>query len=297
MQTVLITGANGFIGHYLADQLLQKGCKVIATNRGANRLPFGHTNFIYETLDFTQAEAVAKIMEQYMPQIVVHAGALSKPDECEQNKEGAFLVNVTGTQHLLQAAQKCKSFFVYLSTDFVFEGTNLQYEEKDALDPVNYYGETKKEAEAEVQAYPFGWSIVRTILVYGHPRGGRHNLLTMVAKGLQEGRTLKIVDDQIRTPTYVEDLVNGIVTIIEKGASGIFHLSGRDVVTPYQMALEVAEYLGLEKKGIQKVTADSFNEPARRPRTTGFNLSKAEKELGYQPISFSEGLRKTFDRG
>ena len=296
MQTVLVTGANGFIGHYLVELLLQKGFNVIATNRGANRLPFDHPHFTYEAMDFTQPEEVEKAMTRYQPQVVVHGGALSKPDECELNKETADTINVAGTQYLLAAAQKAKSFFMYLSTDFVFEGTNLQYIEEDTLAPVNYYGETKKRAEAAVQAYPFGWSIVRTILVYGHPRGGRNNILTMVASGFQKGRTLKIVDDQVRTPTYVEDLVKGMVTIIEKGTTGIFHLSGKDVTTPYQMALAVADYLGLDKEGIQKVTADSFNEPARRPRTTGFNLSKAESQLGYQPISFAEGLKKTFDR-
>jgi dTDP-4-dehydrorhamnose reductase len=295
MQTVLLTGANGFIGQYLAERLLKKGFNVIATGRGDNRLPFTNDHLQYASLDFTDRAAVDELLKLHQPHFVVHAGALSKPDECELNKEAAFLVNVTGTQNVLQAAQQCKSFFIYLSTDFVFEGTKLDYSEEDSLQPVNYYGKTKKEAEAVVQHYPFGWSIVRTILVYGHPRQGRQNLLTFVANGLQEGRTLKIVDDQVRQPTYVEDLVWGIAALIDKKAAGIFHFSGNDVTTPYQMACAVADYKGFDKSGIQKVTAASFNEPARRPRTTGFNLAKAERLLGYKPISFAEGLKKTFE--
>jgi len=295
MQTVLITGANGFIGQYLSRQLLHKGCKVIATGKGESRLSFTHENLVYQTLDFTVKEEVENVLQQYQPQIIVHAGALSQPNTCEQDKETAFLINVTGTQHLLQASQKCKAFFVYLSTDFVFEGTQLNYKEEDALAPVNFYGETKKRAEREVQQYPLGWSIIRTILVYGHPRGSRHNILTMVAEGLKEGRALKIVDDQVRTPTFVEDLVSGIVTIIEKRKEGIFHLSGSDVTTPYQMACAVAYYLELDKSQIEKVTAESFNEPARRPRTTGFDLTKAKMELNYKPTPFDVGLRKTFE--
>lgn len=295
MQTVLITGANGFIGQYLTRQLLQKGFSIIATGKGACRLPFTHSNLVYEPLDFTEKEAIDNLVQKYGPQVIVHAGALSKPDACELDKKTAYLINVTGTIHLLQAAQTCMAFFVYLSTDFVFEGNNLHYKEEDALSPVNYYGETKKRAEGEVKKYEWGWSIVRTILVYGHPRGSRHNILTMVAEGLKEGKTFKIVNDQVRTPTYVEDLVGGIVTIIEKRKAGIYHLSGSDVTTPYQMACAAADYLGLDKTKIEKVTAESFNEPARRPRTTGFNLTRAKTELQYQPTPFAIGLRKTFE--
>ncbi|MGV3658135.1 MAG: SDR family oxidoreductase, partial [Chitinophagaceae bacterium] len=216
------------------------------------------------------------------------------PDVCELDREGSFEINVKGTRHLLQSAQKIKSFFVYLSTDFVFDGSKLNYTETDVLQPVNYYGETKKRAEEEVQQYAHGWAIVRTILVYAPPRGTRHNILTMVAQGLKEGRDLKIVDDQVRTPTFVEDLVSAIATIIERKKRGIYHLSGAEVTTPYQMACAVADHLRLDKNRIQKVTAESFNEPARRPRTTGFDLTKAATELDYNPTPFSEGLKKTF---
>lgn len=295
MQTVLLTGANGFIGQYLTRLLLQKGFKVIATGRGNSRLAFQHPHLVYESLDFTEKEAVQKVLQNHLPQVVVHAGALSKPDECELHKEAAFATNVTGTAHLLQAAAQAGAFFVYLSTDFVFDGSRLNYIEEDELKPVNYYGETKKRAEQLVQQYGHGWSLVRTILVYGHPRGSRHNLPTMVAAGLKEGRALKIVDDQVRTPTFVEDLVWGIAAIIEKKKKGIYHLSGKDVTTPYQLACAVADYLGLDKSRIQKVTAESFKEPARRPRITGFDLSKAKHDLGYNPASLAEGLRKTFE--
>ncbi len=295
MQTVFITGANGFIGQYLARHLVQKGFKVIATGKGESRLLFSHHNLVWESLDFTQPTEVELLVQKHNPQVLVHGGALSKPDVCEQDKDGAFVINVKGTQHLLHSAEKVNAFFVNLSTDFVFDGSRLNYAETDPLQPVNYYGETKKRAEEEVRQYAHNWSIVRTILVYGHPRGSRHNILTMVAKGLKEGKDLKIVDDQVRTPTFVEDLVSGIATIIERKKRGIYHLSGSEVTTPYQMACAVADYLELDKTKIQKVTAESFNEPARRPRTTGFDLTKSTSELDYAPTPFAEGLKKTFE--
>lgn len=295
MQTVLITGANGFVGYYLTQLLLKKGFRVIATGKGENRLYVEDKNFSYQTLDFTNDEEVEKIFLKQKPETVVHCGAISKPDECELNKENAFRTNVTGTLYLLNAAYKLRSFFVFLSTDFVFDGKSGMYNEEDARKAVNYYGETKILAEDEVMKYSFGWAIVRTVLVYGKRFLNRDNIVTNVAGKLKKGEELKIFNDQVRTPTYVEDLAAGIVSVIEKKATGIYHISGDDVLTPYEIAFAVANHLKLNSSLIQKVTEKDFDQPARRPLKTGLDISKAKKVLGYQPISFTEGLKKTLD--
>jgi dTDP-4-dehydrorhamnose reductase len=295
MQTILITGANGFVGYYLSQLLLQKGYRVIATGKGECRLPFKGENFIYQSFDFTSATEVQKIFEEYKPAIVVHCGALSKPDECELNKENAYLTNVTGTIYLLNAANTYKNFFIFLSTDFVFSGEKGMYKEDDERKAVNYYGITKMLAEDEVEKYKWDWAIVRTVLVYGKPFLNRQNILTNVAAALQRGEKLYIFNDQVRTPTYVEDLAVGILSILEKQKTGIYHISGKDVLTPYQMAMAVAEYLNLDATLINKVEEKDLDQPARRPLKTGFSISKAKNDLDYQPISFKEGLKKTFE--
>jgi dTDP-4-dehydrorhamnose reductase len=132
-------------------------------------------------------------------------------------------------------------------------------------------------------------------LVYGHPRGGRENILTTVTAKIKNGEEVKIFNDQLRTPTYVEDLAGAIKTIIDKRATGIFHISGKDVLTPYEMAVAAAKHLNLNERLIKKVTEKDFDQPARRPLKTGFDISKAKSLLGYNPISFQEGLRKTFE--
>lgn len=227
--------------------------------------------------------------------MVVHAGAMSKPDDCELQQDLAKLTNLTGTEFLLQAAAQYKSYFLFVSTDFVFEGKSLHYKEGDALAPVNYYGVTKKLAEEAVQNYPFEWSIVRTILVYGRPMSGRQNILTVVANALQKGEPLRIFSDQTRTPTYVEDLSRALVTMLENKSTGIFHISGEDVITPYHMACAVATHLGYDPDTIEDVTVATFQQPALRPPITGFDLTKAITKLNYKPTSFTEGLRKTFE--
>lgn len=292
---VLVTGANGFLGHYLVPALLKQGFDVLATGKGSCRLDLhGTTGFAYAEMDFTDKAGTLALMKQYAPDIVVHAGAVSKPDDCELDKVMAWRVNTGGTQHLLEGAAERRTFFVYISTDFVFDGEKGMYSEEDIPSPVNYYGQTKLEAEHAVQDYPYTWAIVRTVLVYGQPLAGRSNILSIVKEKLERGEGYKVVDDQVRTPTFVGDLADGIVSVIRKKATGIWHLSGEDVLTPYEMACQTASFLGFDPQLLTRVTVDTFTQPAKRPPRTGFNISKAKKELGYVSVSFKEGLAKTF---
>ena len=292
---ILITGANGFLGYYLVEQLLKKRYSVIATGKGESRLPFSsHENFQWLSMDFTDPFSIHDVFEKVMPEVVVHAGAMTKPDECELDQMKAYLVNVEGTVQLLINSEDIKSFFIFLSTDFIFDGERGMYTEDDIPKPVNYYGRTKLEAEEAVKEYEHDWAIVRTVLVYGRNHSGHSYILKIVKEKLERGEEYNVVDDQVRTPTYVEDLAKGIVSIIDKRATGVFHLSGNDILTPYQMAIKTAEYLKLDSSVIKKATAASFSQPARRPLKTGFVIEKAKKELGYKPLSFDEGLNKTF---
>jgi dTDP-4-dehydrorhamnose reductase len=292
---ILITGANGFLGYYLVEQLLTKNFSVTATGKGECRLPFTRDkNFQWLSMDFTDPFSIHDVFENIKPDVVIHAGAMSKPDECETNQMLAYLMNVEGTVQLLINSADLKSFFVFLSTDFVFDGERGMYHEDDKPNPVNYYGRTKLEAEEAVKEYEFNWAIVRTVLVYGKNHSGHSNILKIVKEKLEKGEEYSVVDDQLRTPTYVEDLAKGIVSIIERNATGIFHLSGKDILTPYQMAIKTAKHLRLDSSVIKKVTAASFSQPAKRPPKTGFIIDKARKELGYEPLSFEEGLKKTF---
>lgn len=295
IQPVLITGANGFLGHHLCQQLLKRGVAVIATGTGPCRLPFvGNKDFVYETMDCTDAVLVNKLIAQYQPAAIIHAAAISRPDECELNKPLAHTVNVTGTENLLQAITSYQPYFLYVSTDFVFDGEKGMYTESDNPNPVNYYGHTKVEAEKLVLAYRGLHSIARTVLVYGKPLSGRDNILSIVQKKLLAGENYKVVNDQLRTPTYVDDLATGILLMLEKKATGIFHLSGEQVMTPYEMAMAAASFLGLDASVIEEVNASVFSQPAKRPPKTGFNITKAKTELGFSPVSFTQGLQKTF---
>jgi dTDP-4-dehydrorhamnose reductase len=295
MEKVLITGGNGFVAQQLALLLAEK-YKTVVTGKGPSRVSFNNPHIIYREMDITAPEACINVITQESPDFIVHTAAISKPDECENDQEKAEDINVSGTKYLLEAASQLKNcFFIFLSSDFVFSGEDKgMYAEDDLPSPVNYYGLTKLVAEKEVEKYAGGWSIVRTVLVYGETNGGRDNILTMAVKTLKKGAPIKIVNDQVRTPTYVGDLCKGINLVIEKRAHGIFHISGKNVLTPYQMVIAAAKFLGLDEQLVTPVTEKDFSQPARRPLKTGFIISKAERELGYKPVSFEEGLGLMF---
>jgi len=220
---------------------------------------------------------------------------MTRVDDCELNQNESFKVNVLGTSYVIRCAERCGSDLIHLSTDFVFDGAKGNYGEEDALGFVNWYGFTKIEAEQLVKASSRPWSIVRTCLVYGNAlQGTRSNLISWVKSKLEKNERIKVVDDQVRTPTYVEDLAKGIVGMIEKKARGIFHISGNEIYTPYDMAQKTADFFTLDKNLIERVNASNFREPAQRPPKTGFNIEKAKRELGYEPISFEDGLKKMY---
>lgn len=294
---ILVTGANGFLGQHLVKLLLSNGFSVLATGRGPARLvQASATPIPYQSLDFTSREETLAVFRDFQPDMVIHTAAMSKPDECALFPEQAYTVNVKGTLNLLEAGAVSKAHFIFLSTDFIFDGEKGMYLETDPPAPVNYYGETKWEAEKKVQAYPADWTIIRTVLVYGPNYSGRKNIIDIVKEKLQQGEPYSVVDDQLRTPTFVEDLAGAILKLIEKKANGIFHVAGEDMLSPYAMACRVAAALALDSSLLKRVNASVFTEPARRPLKTGLNISKATTQLGYQPLSFDEGLRRTLDQ-
>lgn len=296
---VLVTGANGLLGQHLVKQLLDKGYTVAATSLGPSRLPFVKTeHYAYHELDVTDGPVVNKLLLQLRPDAIIHAAAMTQVDACEEQKITCWNINVTATRFLLDAAREIAARFILVSSDFVFDGLHGPYSETSEPNPVNYYGSTKWGAEKAVQESGLHWAIVRTVLVTGNPLSGtRQNIITWVKEKLEMGEKIRVVDDQYRTPTFVEDLAAGIVLVLEKKAQGIYHISGKDSLTPYSMALETARILKLDEKLIERADSASLSQPAVRPPRTGFVIGKAETELGYRPHSFRESLEKMFASG
>jgi dTDP-4-dehydrorhamnose reductase len=289
---ILITGANGLLGQKLVEQLVQQGnFEVIATGRGPSRL--SGSGFTYQTLDIENEQEVEATLADLNPEVIIHGAAMTHVDECEKHQEACYRANVLATKYLIAAAEKIQSHFIFVSTDFIFSGLDGQnpYTEEALADPVNYYGQTKLDGEELLQRSSLKWAIARTVLVYGLANDlSRSNIILWVKSSLEAGKQIQVVDDQVRTPTLAEDLAAGCILMAEQGATGIFNISGSELLTPYQMAMETADYFGLDKSLINQTDSTLFTQPAKRPMKTGFVIEKAKNQLGFRPKTFREGI-------
>jgi dTDP-4-dehydrorhamnose reductase len=288
---ILITGSNGLLGQKLVDLLItQPNITTIATAHGKNRLPYT-TGHEYHEMDITDASEVDRVVALTRPDVIIHTAAMTNVDQCEMEKDACWKLNVTAVEHLIDTCRKYGVFLEHVSTDFIFDGTSGPYHEDDTPNPISFYGWSKYAAEKAVINSGIPFAIARTVLVYGIAHDmSRSNIILWVKKSLEEGKAIKVVTDQFRTPTLAEDLAIGCYLIANQKAEGIFNISGKDFLTPYEMAMMAADYFGLDKSLISPTDASTFSQPARRPPRTGFELTKSRNILGYEPRTFREGI-------
>ncbi|MCX2738603.1 SDR family oxidoreductase [Pontibacter anaerobius] len=293
MKRILITGSNGLLGQKLAELLLPKqDLELLATSRGENKLAELYPTLPFRSMDVTNPQQVDLVVSEFRPTHIIHTAAMTNVDQCENDKDGALLQNRDAVQYLVNACEKYNVHLIHVSTDFIFDGEAGPYDETAEASPVNFYGETKLMAEEIVKKAKCKWAILRTVLVYGVVNDqGRTNIVLWVRDSLQAGKVIKVVTDQFRTPTLAEDLAMGCWLAAEHDAEGIYHISGSEMLTPYDMAMQVADYFALDKSLIDKADANTFSQTAKRPARTGFIIRKAEEELGYRPHTFAEGIR------
>jgi dTDP-4-dehydrorhamnose reductase len=289
---LLITGSNGLLGQKLVALLHQQaGVQLVATSREENKLATLYPEVRYVPLDLTDRAQVQQVLAAEQPTHLIHTAAMTNVDECELHQEACWRNNVTATEYLVEACEQHNVHLLHVSTDFIFSGEQGPLTEEAIPGPVNFYGESKLAAEKAVQACRTPWAILRTVLVYGTAHEyGRTNIVLWVRDSLRAGKHIKVVNDQLRTPTLAEDLAQGCWLAARHNATGIYHISGQELLTPYQMALQVAEYFKLDASLIEKVDASTFTQPARRPLRTGFIITKAKTDLGYHPRTFAEGI-------
>ncbi|MCO6359637.1 SDR family oxidoreductase [Roseivirga pacifica] len=289
---ILITGSNGLLGQKLVQLILAKGeDELIATARGANRLPIPEEKYTYQSLDITNRADVLATIERFKPDAVVHTAAMTNVDQCETEQEACWKLNVGAVEYLIEACKNTGAYLLHLSTDFIFDGENGPYDEEGKPNPISYYGESKLAAEELLFKSSISYGIARTVLVYGIAHDmSRNNIILWVKKSLEDKKEIKVVDDQLRSPTLAEDLAMGCYLMAKQKAEGVFNISGKDVLTPYQMAIKTADFFNLDVSTMTKADASTFTQTAKRPPRTGLIIEKARTQLGYEPRSFDEGI-------
>lgn len=288
---ILITGSNGLLGQKLIKLLANnKEVDVLATSLGENRIS-SKTGYTYQSLDITNQQEIEDIFNAYQPNVVINTAAMTNVDACESDQENCWKLNVNAVEYLIDCSEKHNTHLIHLSTDFIFDGEDGPYKEEDTPNPLSYYGESKLAAEKLLQNSSIKWSIVRTIIVYGIGENmSRSNIVLWAKEALEKGNPLTIVNDQYRSPTLAEDLAIGCWLIAKKEAKGIYHVSGKDIMSIIELVNRVADFYNYNKSIVSPISSSSLNQTAKRPPKTGFILDKSYNDLGYNPVSFEEGL-------
>lgn len=292
MKRILVTGANGLLGQKLVYKLKQMpDVYCIALARGENRL-IDKSGYEYINADITDHPNIRKVIESTRPTHIIHTAAMTNVDACETEREDCKRINLDAVKNLATICQDNTIHLIHVSTDFIFDGEEGPYDETAKPNPVSYYGWTKAEAERVVQQIKSPWTIIRTILVFGMvDHMTRSNIVLWVKSSLEQGKQINVVNDQWRTPTLAEDLADGCILAAVKNATGIYNVSGDELMSIYEIACRVADHYGLNKELITPTDSSSLNQPARRPPKTGLIIDKAKHELGYKPHSFESGLK------
>lgn len=286
---VLITGGTGLLGVAIQQSAPTdvQGFSVYFPERSLPvPLPFSVL-----TADVTDRKQMQSVFEWAMPDVVIHTAAIGSVDFAERNREQTRKVNVGGTEIVAALCKIFKSRLIYISSNAVFDGRTPFYSETAPVNPINYYGQLKVEAENIVRESSLSWAIVRPILLYGWPYPGeRDNPVVWWVRSLENGKPIKVVDNVFSKPLPAWSCAEVVWAVIRQHRTGIYHAAGRDHLSLYQFALQVAEVFDLDAGLITPVPDSYFPEIASRPQDTSFDTTKMEIKVGVQTIGLKDGL-------
>lgn len=248
-------------------------------------------------VDITKPESLSVMENDTEHEIVLLLAAKADVDACERDKElgkegGAWKINVEGARNVVTACKKQNKYLIYISTDFVFGGDapDTGYTEDDVPSPVNWYGQTKYEAEKIVSSSGIPYSIVRLAYPYRTPFPLKKDLVQVFLTRLQEGVPLRGVTDHIMTPTFVDDFANALNVLLKDKRTGIYHVTGSDSLTPYEAILKIGKVFGLPTDKVERTTREEyFKGKAPRPFNLAMNNDRIE-QLNVRMRGFEEGL-------
>ena len=282
MNRILITGAFGQLGTSLRNILSDQS--ILAVGR---MIPMKEKNGC-ALLDITELNQVRETITLFQPDVIVHLAAMTDVDGCERDPEMAFDVNVRGTENLLD---NFNGRFIYISTDYVFDGSDGPYTEKDEVNPISVYGRTKLYAEDLVQQSNTNWVILRSNVVFSFQERTKASFMDWVVDSLQNRQLITVVDDQWNNPTWTVDLARIISRIIDHEIQGLYHYGGRDLLSRFAFAEMIAETFKLDRTLIEPIDTASLNQLAKRPLRSGLCPEKIEIDLNVEALP----LRKALD--
>jgi len=273
MIKVLLTGSKGMLAQAFL-KLRPSGWNIMATD--------------IEELDITQISGVEKTIRAFQPGIIINCAAYTRVDDCEREKESCFKINAVGPDNLAFSAHRIGAKLVHFSTDYVYDGNKKSpYSEDDLPHPINNYGMSKLKGEEEIRKRMDDFLIIRTQWLFGH--GGNHFVKTIL-KLAEDHDSLKVVNDQIGSPTFTEDMAEATIELIEMAQKGTFHVVNSGECSWYDFASMIIKMTGLKTK-IDPCLTSEFPRPAKRPAYSVLSTQKVVSVLGRPLPDWEIGLK------
>ena len=273
---VLVTGIGGQLGHDVVRELEQRGQDVVGVGR--------------EEMDITDAEKVGEVIRACAPDAVIHCSAYTAVDRAEDEADQCRKVNVDGAKNIAEVCAERDCKMIYISTDFVFSGEGERpWETDDAAGPISVYGRTKYEGETEVKSRLDKFFIVRISWVFG--KNGNNFVKTMLRIGKENG-AVKVVDDQIGSPTYTRDMAVLLADMVQTEKYGVYHASNEGFCSWYEFAKEIFRLAGMDEVSVTPITSDQFPAKAKRPFNSRMSKEKLIKEGFNKLPSWQDALKR-----
>lgn len=288
MAKIMVTGATGLLGRAVVKQLELTGHEVVATG-------FSRASDSVHRLDLTLPNAVADFVSHHCPQVIVHCAAERRPDVSEQNPQAALALNLSASQALAQAAKANHAWLIYISTDYVFDGTQPKYAEDAATHPVNFYGESKRRGEEIVLNTSPDFAVLRLPILYGQVEKLSESAVLVLIQQLMDKRPQGIDNWAVRSPTSTADIANAIDKLIAQHiehsiVQGIYHFSAAETMTKYRMLLTLGEILQLSTAHLTPESTPT--DSAKRPRDCTLSCARLAALGIRSDIDFATGARQ-----
>lgn len=286
----LVTGSAGLVGSQVVKDLVKQNHTVYSCYH--DDMPeYG----IPTRLDLTDKEKIIKIIQDTKPDVIIHLAAMTNVDLCETQPELAMKINVDATETLATQSAKQHAFFVYISTDYVFDGCKGMKKESDVPNPLGIYGKSKLEGEKRVQNLASNWAIARISAPFGiHPT--KKSFPIWIKENLDKNQQINVLVDQYTSPTYVPNLSKMLIEITTRQIAGIIHISGASRISRYEMAEMIADKLNLDKKLLNPISTSEMNWIAMRPKDSSLDVSYANTILQNKPQKITDSLNLFVDQ-
>jgi dTDP-4-dehydrorhamnose reductase len=266
---ILIIGASGLVGGNCLRYLSAQNHECIGTYFS---YPAQDTVY-YDTLNIDNSDNFD--LNAFAPDVIIHCGALTHVDYCEQHPEESERLTVQSTQNVIEIARKFSSKLIFISTDYIFDGANGPYDEKDIANPISIYGQHKWDAEELVKKSELQHLILRITNVYGDEERGK-NFVARIVEQASKGQhlTLKLPLDQYATPINAHDIARAIDLLLKDNLQGIYNIASTDYMNRVQLALRILKYFPEATYDLIPLTTQEMNPPAARPLQGGLKSNK-----------------------